>query len=211
MHSQAASRIAHLYGEAIAEDEYEDEDEGEPAGPDGANRSGAARRPPRDDRFRQLEDSLMAGRSSVDPNLIVWMELMKMVREMREDDRRGKSDAHEWGDEDAELGRSGSTNLGRAVRGMERHRARMRNAPRQVCDTFREDVKAELHFRPGDHWTYMDLHRRITWGHYTSLQRCYYLLTAVIQELDDGRPLAAQALATQSEKACHQSALSGGN
>ena len=115
MHSQAANRIAHLYSEAIAEDEDEDDDEEVPAGPNGANRSGGARRPPRDDRFRQLEDSLIAGSSSVDPNLIISMELMKMVREMREGGRRRQSDAHEWGGEDAELGKSGLTNFGRAV------------------------------------------------------------------------------------------------
>ena len=77
---------------------------------------------------------------------------------MREDERRRR--AEETDDSDLFGPSRSSTGLGKAIAGMTRHRARIREYPRKVIDEFREDSKIELNVRHGESWAFPDLAKR---------------------------------------------------
>ena len=128
----------------------------------------------------------------VDPQALASLEMLRMIREMRAEDQRRRSEETDGSDL---LGQGKSaTSLGRAMAGMTRHRARIRDQPRKIVDEFRLDSKLELNIRAGESWAYPDLSKRIGWGHYQGLQRCFILLANILELLDQGQVLQAQAL-----------------
>ena len=198
-------RIASLY-----EDDLDDEEDEE--GP--TEYLPPPRRPARETRTRTPLDRLLeesehaaAGGALPDTSALVQLEMLRMLRGMRDEDRRRQGPDGEdlFADEDRP-----ATSLGKAVAGMTRHRDRMKSRPRAIVEQFREDCRDELAVRSDEPWSYPDMARRIEWGQYRGMQRSYILIMHVIELLDRGETMRAHALACQSAKAFHQVALSGG-
>ena len=192
------SRLASLYAEEYDEDDAEDGFE--PPGP-----------PPRGPASSQDDPvmQLVQQGARVDPQLLASLEVLKLIREMRDDDRRRR--AEETNDDDLFGSGRAATSLGKAMAGMVRHRARIKEQPRKIVDEFRSDAMLELNIRAGEPWAYPDLAKRISWGHFQGLQRCYLLFANVLDLLDQGQSLQAQALTCQSMKAVHQCVLNNGS
>ncbi len=151
---------------------------------------------------RLLEDG-------ADPNVVLTVEVLKFTREMRDEARRARHRDDYDSLSDSEV--RPRTSLGKAVRGMAEHKRMLSEQLRRVINEFKETVKEELSVRGNQPWTYVDMHRTVSWGQYRSLQRVYILLMHIIQHLDDGKPLQAHALAIQAAKAAHLCAESSGN
>lgn len=114
----------------------------------------------------------------VDPQLLACLELLKLIREMREDDRRRR--AEETDDDDLFWTGRAAITLGKAMAGIVRHRARIKEQPRKIVDEFRADTMLELNIRLGEVWVYPDFAKRISWGHFQGFQRCYILLARIL-------------------------------
>ena len=192
------SRLASLYTSEL--DEEDDEDGPVPLLPT------AARSAPGENNL--LTNLLMQG-GRVNPQALASLEMLRMIRELRAEDQRRRS--KETDDSDLLLQGNSAATLGKAMAGMTRHRARIRDQPRKIVDEFRLVSKLELNIRAGESWAYPDLAKRISWGHYQGLQRCFILLANVLELLDQGQALQAQALTVQSMKAVHQAVLNNGS
>ena len=206
MGQSAATRIASIYTTEL--DEEDDEEGFDHHAPETADRRSRTTASP-NSRLQVLEKVLGEPGSSgqVDATALVQLEILRTLREMREDDQKRRADLDDGDDLDAPRAQ---TSLGKAVKGMQRHRETVRDRPKAVCTAYREECLLDLHVRGGEPWSYTDMNRRVTWNHFSSLQRAHLLFSHIVQLLDDGEPLRAQALAVQSCKACHQACLSGG-
>ena len=115
------SRLASLYGSEL--DEEDDEEGDVPLQP------AAAQPAPGED---DLLSKLLQQGGRIDPPALASLEMLRMIREMRADDQRRR--AEETDDSDL-LGQGKSaTSLGKAMAGMTRHRARIRDQPRRIVD-----------------------------------------------------------------------------
>ena len=194
-------RLATLYDQ-----ESEEEEEGESLDPPPRSKTTSRSEVNYED---ELMMRLVKGGGQIDPQALASIEMLRLIREMREDERRRR--AEETDDSDLFGPSRSSTGLGKAIAGMTRHRARIREYPRRVIDEFREDSKIELNVRHGESWAFPDLAKRISWGHFQGLQRCYILFANILELLEQGQPLQAQALTIQSMKATHQCVLNNCN
>ncbi len=209
------ARIARLYDQADVEgaedDELETNGESDDGLLDGEPERGRRRvRHPRqkDDGMDRIMRALEKG---ADPNTLMNMEMFRMMKEMRDEDRRRRTRTEECDSDSGEELRA-RTALGKAVAGMNRHKRRVSERPKAIIKEFKANVMEELGITsPKEPWRYVDTHRRITWGQYRTPQRAYILMMHVMQRLDDGKPLGAQAMAIQSAKAFHQCSADLGN
>ena len=81
---------------------------------------------------------LQAGTGPPDPSLLVSTEMLRMIREMRSEDKRRRG----VGGEDLFLDEAkAATSLGKAVAGMHRHCERLRTRPKAIIDQFREECQ----------------------------------------------------------------------
>ena len=193
-------RLAALY------DESEEEDDAGSSDPQIKTKSASRAQTSYED---ELMMRLVKGGGQIDPQALASLEMLKLIREMREDERRRRME--ETDDSDLFSPSRSASGLGRAIAGMTRHRARIKEYPRKVIDEFRQDSMLELNVRPGESWAFPDLAKRISWGHFQGLQRCYILFANILELLEQGQPLQAQALTVQSMKATHQCVLNNGN
>ena len=144
------------------------------------------------------------GAAPTDPNLLVQLEMLRVLRGMQNDQgsRREPEEDEDW---------KAKTSLGKAAAGMRRHKTRLKSRPKAVIDEFRDSVLEGLNVKPGQPWSYVDMHKTVPWGQYRSLQRCYILMMNIIEHLDNGDIAQGTALACQSSKAIQQCALQQGN
>lgn len=173
------ARIARLYDQADVEgaedDELETNGECDDGLLDGEPERGRRRvRHPRqkDDGMDRIMRALEKG---ADPNTLMNMEMFRMMKEMRDEDRRRRTRTEECDSDSGEELRA-RTALGKAVAGMNRHKRRVSERPKAIIKEFKANVMEELGITsPKEPWRYVDTHRRITWGQYRTPQRAYIL------------------------------------
>ena len=96
-----------------------------------------------------LLTQLLQGAGSVDAPTLASLEMIRLIRDMRDEERRRRAD--EGNDLDIFGGSSlASTSMGKALAGMTSHRARTKEHPRRVTDKFRLEAKEELNVKVGE-------------------------------------------------------------
>ena len=145
----------------------------------------------------------------VDINMLMQLEMLKALS--GRGNQRPQGEASPFGDgAEPELGPA-SSNMGRALRGMEAQKRLIRTQPHEVVRQFREQVLDDMGVYEGQPWCYRDHSRCVPWKHLKGLQTCYFLDMEVLQLLERGLVPQAAALLTQSAKTKHQAALDGGS
>ena len=131
-----AERLSHLYSDELDDEDEEDEVNG------AAPKNSQQQLPPTE---ADLLSHLTSQGGPIDAQTLASLEMIRLIRDMREEDRRRRGGEED--DYDIFGGGKASTTLGKAIAGMTRHRNRIREQPRRICDEFRADPKLELNIK----------------------------------------------------------------
>jgi hypothetical protein len=117
--------------------------------------------------------------------------------------------ASEGGDGPGEYG--GVRGVAKTMRSYHLLKKKIRERPLPVIREFITEVERRLGIAPGQPYTLRDLAKKVWWGRFKSLHRCFLIFAQIFEDLDGGRTLAAQAMTVQAMKALQQTVLDEGN
>ena len=135
-------------------------------------------------------------------NLMLQMQMMKMMKEMSVVMRDGAG-------EGADSGELDGMRVMRTLSRMRTLKSQIKDNPRKIIDDYETDWQQEI---GGAHklWTWRDIAvEKIAWGKYRSMLRMYVMMGEVKALMEGGEYLQAEAQLVQLMKATHQFGLTG--
>ena len=129
---------------------------------------------------------LLSSTQSPDPNTLALISLLQSNKQQRTDNATV-----------------------RAFSAMDHMRRCRLDTPAQIITQFRQECMEELNVRGHQHWAYEGVWQKQNYAQCRSVGRCAYILTEIVELLDQGKAAEAHATSIQAWKALAQFSLDG--